>query len=187
MTDKKIGKKILVIGLPGSGKTTLSKKLRKLFQLPVYHLDDYYWKEDWVAIPDIQWEKKLNHILNKKKWILDGHYQSTLPQRIKKADTVIFLNFSQLVCLLRIFKRAFLQYFGLEKEILPRQIRQARKRKSQPVFPKWIELILMITKFRSTKIKEIISLRRKKQKGFNFYIFKNNGEVNQFIKMSFSS
>ena len=39
-------KKIAIIGCAGSGKTTLAFLLQKL-NLPIYHLDQYYWKPNW--------------------------------------------------------------------------------------------------------------------------------------------
>ena len=34
------GNKIIVLGCPGSGKSTFSKKLHELTQLPLIHLDN---------------------------------------------------------------------------------------------------------------------------------------------------
>lgn len=39
--------KIAIIGNAGSGKSTLSAKLRALLAIPLYHLDQYFWKPGW--------------------------------------------------------------------------------------------------------------------------------------------
>lgn len=44
---KKISK-ILILGGPGSGKTTLANKLKKLFELPIINLDNINYKKEWV-------------------------------------------------------------------------------------------------------------------------------------------
>ena len=44
---KKISK-ILILGGPGSGKTTLANKLEKLFELPIINLDNIHYKKEWV-------------------------------------------------------------------------------------------------------------------------------------------
>ena len=41
-------KKILILGISRTGKTTLARKLSKLLDIPVYHLDKYIWKENWI-------------------------------------------------------------------------------------------------------------------------------------------
>lgn len=38
--------KIIVIGSPGSGKSTFSRKLRDITNLPLYHLDLLWYKPD---------------------------------------------------------------------------------------------------------------------------------------------
>ena len=39
-------KKVIVIGCPGSGKSTFSKKLNTITGIPLYHLDMIYWNKD---------------------------------------------------------------------------------------------------------------------------------------------
>lgn len=39
-------KKIIVIGCPGSGKSTFSRNLSKCLDIPVIHLDILNWKSD---------------------------------------------------------------------------------------------------------------------------------------------
>lgn len=38
-----IGKRILVIGSPGSGKSTFSRKLAEVTKIPLVHLDKEFW------------------------------------------------------------------------------------------------------------------------------------------------
>ena len=39
-------KKVIVIGCPGSGKSTFSKKLNEITNIPLYHLDLMFWNND---------------------------------------------------------------------------------------------------------------------------------------------
>ena len=41
-------KKILIIGGPGCGKTTLSNKLSTALNIPVYHLDSFQFDSNWI-------------------------------------------------------------------------------------------------------------------------------------------
>ncbi|MBQ7956930.1 MAG: hypothetical protein IJ279_02740 [Clostridia bacterium] len=44
-------KKVIVLGCPGSGKTTFAEKLKKCTKLPLYHLDAIWHKPDKTYIP----------------------------------------------------------------------------------------------------------------------------------------
>ena len=40
--------RIVVMGPPGSGKSTLARRLGARHGLPVFHLDQAYWRPGWV-------------------------------------------------------------------------------------------------------------------------------------------
>ena len=44
-----IGRRVLVTGMAGSGKSTFSRSLAAKTGLPVIHLDVHFWKPGWVA------------------------------------------------------------------------------------------------------------------------------------------
>ena len=85
-------KKIIVIGCPGSGKSTLSKKLHHKLGIPVIHLDMLYWNSDKTRVNKEDFDKKLEEVLIDDSWIIDGNFRRTLELRIKESDTVIFLD-----------------------------------------------------------------------------------------------
>lgn len=98
-------KRILVIGSGGSGKSTLSQKLGSILDLPVIHLDTYFWNANWVPKPNDEWDKIVDHFTNDEHWIIDGNYSRTMDIRIKRADVIIFLDLPRLLCIYRIIKR----------------------------------------------------------------------------------
>lgn len=98
-------KKIIVIGCPGSGKSTLSRKLHKITGIPLYHLDMMYWNEDKTTVERDVFIQKLSKTLEMNEWIIDGNYKSTMELRMKVCDTVIFLDYPLEVCLNGIMER----------------------------------------------------------------------------------
>ena len=58
-------KKIVVLGCGGSGKSTFSKKLGVLLDIPIYHLDTFYWKPGWKALNELEFDKVLNELVIK--------------------------------------------------------------------------------------------------------------------------
>lgn len=98
-------KRILVVGCCGAGKTTLAQELGECLNLPVHHLDRLWWLPGWVEDSRESFDAKLAEILKTGEWIIDGNYNRTLPERLKYADTVIFLDYSRILCMYRTLKR----------------------------------------------------------------------------------
>ena len=92
-------KKVIVIGCPGSGKSTFSRALSDKLGLPLYHLDMMYWNADKTTVEKRIFLERLSLVLEKDEWIIDGNYGSTMEQRIAVCDTVIFLDYPCDVCL----------------------------------------------------------------------------------------
>lgn len=92
-------KKVIVIGCPGSGKSTFSKDLAIKTGLPLFHLDLLYWNSDKSIVAKNVFMKRLNKVLKGVSWIVDGNYAATLETRIKACDTIFFLDYPLEVCL----------------------------------------------------------------------------------------
>jgi len=98
-------KRILVIGSSGAGKSTFARRLSEATGLKIVHLDQLFWKPNWVEPTKEEWRETLEEILQNEAWIIDGNYSGTLDLRIQRADTVIFLDFPRAVCVWRVLKR----------------------------------------------------------------------------------
>ena len=92
-------KKIIIIGCPGSGKSTFSRVLHHKTGIPLYHLDMMYWNEDKTTVEKSVFLERLSAVLEKDVWIIDGNYGSTMELRMAACDTVIFLDYPLDVCL----------------------------------------------------------------------------------------
>jgi adenylate kinase family enzyme len=103
-------KRILIIGSPGSGKTTLAKTLSQRLHLPLVHLDRLNWQENWQMTPREEFDALLAQELARPEWIIDGNYNRTLPLRLQHCDTVIFLDFPRMTCLFGVLKRTLTHY-----------------------------------------------------------------------------
>ncbi len=91
--------RIVVIGCPGSGKSTLSRKLHSITGIPLYHLDMMYWNADKTTVEKHVFLERLSAVLEKDEWIIDGNYASTIEMRVAACDTVIFLDCPPDLCL----------------------------------------------------------------------------------------
>ncbi|MDR2656071.1 MAG: topology modulation protein [Oscillospiraceae bacterium] len=105
MNKAKLGKRILILGSPGSGKSTFAVRLAEKTGLPLVHLDKEYWNPGWAKMPREQWREKVPELVSGEKWIVEGNYAGTLDLRLPRADTVVFFDYSRRLCLWRVIKR----------------------------------------------------------------------------------
>ena len=91
--------KVIVIGCPGSGKTTFAVKLKEKTGLPLYHLDAIWHKPDKTYVAREEYDAHLGEILSQDAWIIDGNYSRTLERRMAVCDTVFLFDLPVEVCL----------------------------------------------------------------------------------------
>ena len=91
--------RVIVIGCPGSGKSTFARALHEKTGLPLHYLDMMYWKPDRTTVEKAVFRTRLTELLTLDSWIIDGNYGSTMEQRMAACDTVFFLDYGVEVCL----------------------------------------------------------------------------------------
>src|SRR4051812_27006899 len=102
-----VGRRVIVTGLPGAGKSTISLALGAKTGLPLVYLDLSFWKPGWVAPSEAEWREKQREVLAGDAWIADGNYHETLDLRLERADTLVFLDMPWWLCSMRALRRGF--------------------------------------------------------------------------------
>ena len=92
-------KKVIVIGCAGSGKSVFSRSFASVTDLPLYHLDNIWWREDGTTVQRADFDAAIGEILEKDEWIIDGNYRRTMERRMDACDTVIFFDLPVEVCI----------------------------------------------------------------------------------------
>jgi adenylate kinase family enzyme len=162
--------RVIIIGCGGSGKSTLSRILSEKINLPVVHLDKLFWKEGWINISKEEFDILLNKELKKEKWIIDGNYDRTLKERLKRCDTIIYLDYPRRTCLLGVVKRVISSYGRTRLDMAA-----GCPERFDFEFMKWIWNF-------NKKHRENFYNTLKEEKNKKIYIFKNRRECNEFIK-----
>lgn len=158
-------KKIIVIGCPGSGKTTFARRLCEAMGLPLFYLDSIWHKPDKTHVPREEFDARLGEILALDAWIIDGNYSRTLERRVAACDTVFFFDLPTEVC--------------LEGAI-------ARIGKVRPEMP-WIETELdpdfkrEIESFRAQNLDTIYGFLEQYKAGRRVVIFHSREEADAFL------
>ena len=158
-------KRIMIIGCPGSGKSTFARSLTAKTGLPLYYLDMMYWNPDRTIKPKEEFRAALRETVALTEWIIDGNYNSTLELRLEACDTVIFLDYPLEVCL-----------SGVEE----------RRGKPRPDMP-WVEtepdleFIEFITKFNEESRPRIVGLLEQ-YKNKNVIVFTSRGEADEYLR-----
>ncbi len=92
--------RINVVGTSGSGKSTFGRQLAELLNLPFYEIDAIYWKPNWQQASDHELIEGVAKMTSQDRWVLDGNYSKTLPDKWRRVQLVVWLDlpFARTVC-----------------------------------------------------------------------------------------
>lgn len=168
MTNNKL-KKILIIGNGGSGKTTLSLKLSKIFNYPTLHLDSIYWVNGWGKNSLGKFEEHTHNFMDSNFWIIEGTPMHDIQFRLDQADTIIFLDINRVTCILRLIKRALKNIFHFRGQKI-----------EGPANFFSLKAAIWVWKFNGSKRNTINTLLNS-EKHKNIFYIENNSDLRNFI------
>ena len=155
--------KIIIIGCPGGGKSTLARALHALTEIPLYHLDLMYWNSDRTTVEKSVFLERLADAMSGDEWIIDGNYSSTMEMRIAACDTVILLDYPTEICLAGIRARrgkvrADMPWVELEEDAEFMEFARTFREKEIP------KILARIEKHRADKAVIVLKSREEAQK-----------------------
>lgn len=108
--------RIAIIGYSGAGKSTLATILGEKLEIPVLFLDAVQFEEGWRERDRGEAAAVVAEFMARPDWVIDGNYRSfAQAERLKLADTIIFMNFPRRICLPRAVGR-YLKNRGKTRE-----------------------------------------------------------------------
>lgn len=111
--------RIVVMGPPGSGKSRLARALGTRHGLPVFHLDQAFWRAGWVEAPRREFHAEVARIAALPRWVIDGNYTATIAPRLARADCVVYLDVPAWLSVARILLRTAAQYGRVRADAAP--------------------------------------------------------------------
>ena len=159
-------RKVIVIGCPGSGKTTFAEKLNKVTEIPLYYLDAIWHKPDKTHIPREKFDERLKEIFETPEWIIDGNYSRTIELRLEQCDTVFLFDLPTAICLQGATER-----FGKGRYDMP-----WTDKEFDPEFE------TAIKNFPTTSLPQIYDLLNKYGESKNIVIFRSREAADTFLE-----
>ncbi len=161
--------RVMIIGCGGSGKSTLARKLGEKTGLPVVHLDKLFWKPGWVSLSREEFDKVHQAAIAEENWIIDGNFNRTIPERLARCDTVIYLDFNRFICLMGVAKRVLTTYGTVRPDM-----GEGCPERVDLEFLKWV---WNFNKNKRRLYYELLTAAQDKQ----VYIFRSRREVSAFL------
>lgn len=111
--------RILVIGSPGAGKSTLARRLSEKLGLPLIHLDREYFGPGWSMPSRAAWRERVKALAARPEWVMDGNYASTFDIRVPRATAIVWLDLPRWRCLLAVLWRVAKNYGRTRDDLGP--------------------------------------------------------------------
>lgn len=106
----------LIVGSGGAGKSTFSRRLAAVLNVPIIHLDREFWGPGWTRPEGEQWRARVDELADGDSWVMDGNYGGTISRRLERADVVVVMETPPWTCLYRVVKR---RWFDSARPDLP--------------------------------------------------------------------
>ena len=102
-----IGRRVVVYGTTGSGKTTVAARIAQCLGVPHIELDAIFWLPDWKEKPAEEFKAEVSALLERCRdgWVCDGNYRLLRELTLPRADAVVWLRLPFLVTFWRLLTR----------------------------------------------------------------------------------
>jgi adenylate kinase family enzyme len=101
-TDTQLGRRIIVLGTTGSGKTTVAARLARHLGVPHVELDALIHGPNWVDVPPAVFRARTAQATAGDGWVVDGNYGEVRDLVWPRVQTAIWLDYPMHVPLRRV-------------------------------------------------------------------------------------
>ncbi len=128
-------KRVVVIGVSGGGKSTLSRAIEKKYGLPHISIDrDIRWLPGWEVRDRAEQRRLTEHFAAQDRWVIDGTTVSSFDLRVPRADLVVWIRSSRRRALWQLAKRVW----GSYGKVRPDMAEDCREKLPDREFLEWI-------------------------------------------------
>ncbi len=163
-------KRIMIVGQPGAGKSTLATILGTRTGLPVVHIDKIHWMPGWNERPKAEKISMMRQAEKQPEWIIEGGLSQTWDSRVARADLLIVLAFPLWLRAWRVFRRTLLHH-GQSRPDLPANCPERFDR----------EFWVWIWSTRRTGREKMFELANRVDESTKVEILRSPGQVSAFL------
>lgn len=98
-------RRLLLIGVTGSGKTTLARGLEARCGIPAVDVDAMAWRPGWVKTPDEELAAAAARVAAGEAWVMDSAWAAIRPVVLPRAELVVALDLPRWLSLARLLRR----------------------------------------------------------------------------------
>lgn len=118
-------KRVVVVGVCGSGKTTLAGQLALRLDARHVELDALHWDADWQPAAREVFRERARQATAGESWVTDGNYSVVRDIVWGQADTLVWLDYPLWLILIRLIRRTVRR--TLRREVLWNGNREERR------------------------------------------------------------
>lgn len=97
----------MIVGGPGSGKSTMARWIGKQTGLPVQHMDHIHWMPNWVERPRADRLEMIRLVEGRDHWVIECGISERYAERLARADLLLWLDLPVVARLWRVMRHSW--------------------------------------------------------------------------------
>jgi adenylate kinase family enzyme len=98
-------RRVVVVGVTGSGKSTFARALSARLGVAYIEMDALYWQANWTRVAPEEFRARLSTAVAQDGWVADGNYSVARDIVWAAADTVVWLDYELPLIFVRLLGR----------------------------------------------------------------------------------
>ena len=108
-------RRVSLVGLPGSGKTTVGRRLAGSLGVPFIELDAIFHQPGWQDLPRDEFRARITEATAVDGWVVDGNYGAVRDLLWDRADTVVWIDLPRATVMRQVVVRTLRRTLTREK------------------------------------------------------------------------
>ena len=108
--------RVSLVGVPGSGKSTLGPKIAAALGVSYVELDALYHQPGWNGLDRGAFRTLVSDVVAAEGWVVDGNYSQVQDIIWGRADTVVWIDLQKHIVMARVIRRTIRR--ALRREVL---------------------------------------------------------------------